>query len=676
MAEKMLGLTESGREIKAPETELNLGTYGEYYQQQVPVETTFQKAATQQAETQFQKNVSDVKATAYKGASEIQAQGQEMQTQLSLGSYMREQSAEKAGWTGGYMLDQVRQGEFLKSTIQSQLYGAQELQKYGLDTQLEAARLAYDLGKEQLAFQYYNEAYQRSLQEAQLYGYYISPENRDMLNQYEAANNVLATGTEGTPEYTKALEIKNRIESFYGPEFSEADLRTFSTATLEMQQIMAGRFDAAMASIEDDPSKFLVKNADGTYATDANGNYITLDFDDITANDLVSYLTSDDTGTATSGAAVKSFLRQLGQGTINSYLSSLGEDETGDSEGFLEWLSDNENAIENWINSLNLNPDQEAKLREDLGESINITFSGPKGAINADFSLFGGTVEAGGQTGGANQETTGGNQLPDNPFRDAPTETTSLANGDIYYRGNQLVKWNSSTSTWVALNSEETNDYLDDYVGEFKDPQGTKYTWESYSSNANTMRQGLGWDSGLREAYQDFQYDQIYNKAFETGDFSQVTNDMLDWQEINRYVMRQAFDKSGAKTKSVIQSLLSGILGVEKDNIEIESYNPGALFSGDYPAIKIKKSNNEFLSAYPNKVEANGKYVFYTVNANIFNLGANLTNALDISGKGVNDPTFKTGSGLNDKWLGDKQSDYAYIISHIVRNFKGETGRE
>lgn len=223
MAEKMLGLTESGREIKAPETELNLGTYGEYYQQQVPVETTFQKAATQQAETQFQKNVSDVKATAYKGASEIQAQGQEMQTQLSLGSYMREQSAEKAGWTGGYMLDQVRQGEFLKSTIQSQLYGAQELQKYGLDTQLEAARLAYDLGKEQLAFQYYNEAYQRSLQEAQLYGYYISPENRDMLNQYEAANNVLATGTEGTPEYTKALEIKNRIESFYGPEFSEAD---------------------------------------------------------------------------------------------------------------------------------------------------------------------------------------------------------------------------------------------------------------------------------------------------------------------------------------------------------------------------------------------------------------------------------------------------------------------
>lgn len=673
MAEKMLGLTESGREIKAPETELNLGTYGEYYQQQVPVETTFQKAATQQAETQFQKNVSDVKATAYKGASEIQAQGQEMQTQLSLGSYMREQSAEKAGWTGGYMLDQVRQGEFLKSTIQSQLYGAQELQKYGLDTQLEAARLAYDLGKEQLAFQYYNEAYARALQEAQLYGYYISPENRDMLNQYEAANNVLATGTEGTPEYTKALEIKNRIESFYGPEFSEADLRTFSTATLEMQQIMAGRFDAAMASIEDDPSKFLVKNADGTYATDANGNYITLDFDDITANDLVSYLTSDDSGTATSGAAVKSFLRQLGQETINSYLSSLGEDETGDSEGFLEWLSDNENNIENWINSLNLDPAQEAKLREDLGESINIRFSGPKGAINADFSLFGGTVEAGGQTGGANQETTGGNQLPDNPFRDVPEDTGSIGNGDVYYQNNQLVKWNSTNGTWTALNQEETNSYLSDYAKEYKDINGNKYNWAAYSNNTRAMRSTYDnpEPTDLKALWDDFNYDQMYNRAIESGDFSNLPDNMLEWREINRYLMRQAVDQKGDTTKKVIQKLFSKVLGVKEEDVEVTDYNPGGIFDGTHPSIKIKGDNIPFMGSYTGANEINGKYVFFTT----IDRGYEGKNELKVIGKGVNDQIYRDGSGLNTKWLADKQGDYAYIIASILKDFKNNTGR-
>ncbi len=661
MADKLLGLTESGREVEPPKTDLNLGNYGEYYNQQLPVQSTFQKAAEVQAETQFQKNVSDVKATAYKSAAELQSQGQEMQTQLSLGSYMREQSAEKAGWTGGYMLDQVRQGDFLKSTIQSQLYGAQELQKYGLDTQLEAARLAYDLGKDQLAFQYYNEAYQRSLQEAQLYGYYISPENRDMLNQYEAANNVLTTATEGTPEYNKALDIKTKIESFYGPDFSEADLRTFSTATLEMQQIMAGRFDAAMASIEDDPSKFLVKNADGTYATDANGNYLTLDFDDITANDLISYLASDDTGTATSGSAVRSFLRQLGQGTINSYLSSLGEDETGDGEGFLEWLSDNPNAIENWITSLNLTKEQEQKLRSDLGESVNITFSGPKGTVNAEFDLFGGEVRSGQKSNNNNEE----NETPENPFTPPPANTEDIEDGTIAYDSDKFVKWEDNQ--WKEMNTTEINEYLNDYVKDFEMFDGTNYSWDSYYDSTNALHTArFGQAPSLRDVYNAFVYDVSYQEALTSGDFSKLSPQQLQWNELQLHISRAIPSGDAAQTKSYFTKIISKALGVEEADIELDTYSAG------YPSIKIKgneSSNVGFLNELT-PVSAkyeNGKYVFYTLTTSP---SENIVGRLGISGTGVNNLFYKSGSGLNDKYLKDKTGDYAYILSYILGQVK------
>ena len=135
----------------------------------------------------------------------IEQQGNEYQNNLDMQTYSQNQSNEKAGWTGGYVLDTERQMAFLKQTIQSQMYGQMELQRYGYDTALAAARLAYDTDKYDLAMQYYQKAIENAIGEANITGYYVSPEVREHLNQYAIASRKLNDGT-GTERDEQIIE--------------------------------------------------------------------------------------------------------------------------------------------------------------------------------------------------------------------------------------------------------------------------------------------------------------------------------------------------------------------------------------------------------------------------------------------------------------------------------------
>jgi hypothetical protein len=331
------------RQAQAPTegTDLNLGG-NNYYAQVAPLTSSWENQAAQQQGIKFQQDVLAGKQTLLRGAQEAQAKGQEMQTQLALGEYMRGQSQEKAGWTGGYMLDQKRQGDYLKASIQAQMYGQQELQRYGMETQLEAARLAYDLGKDQLAYQLYQQEYQRSLQEAQMFGYYVSPENRDMLNQYRAANSVLADANATEEEKARATLIKTQINKWFGEEnIDPNDLQAFSQITMEREQWNQAKIDAVLATINDDPSTFIARNPDGSYATDpATGQYIKLNFDDINSADLATFLSRDDgSENKFADATFRSYAKFLAQSSINDYFTSLGEDGVPTVDGLKAYLA-------------------------------------------------------------------------------------------------------------------------------------------------------------------------------------------------------------------------------------------------------------------------------------------------------------------------------------------------
>ena len=192
------------------------------------------------ANTQLQMDVNAAKQEALAQRQTIEQNAQAYQQQADMMKYSANQSAQSAGWTGGYVLDQNRQMEYLKSSIQSQMYGAMELQKYGYDTALAAARLSYDLNQQEFAHQYYMDAVNVAVTEAQQTGYYISAEVRDMMSQYNIAQEKLAkdpndeqaaTVTQGVKDWFKA---NFKTEEGKVPEISDVAVKTLSLLTTEL----------------------------------------------------------------------------------------------------------------------------------------------------------------------------------------------------------------------------------------------------------------------------------------------------------------------------------------------------------------------------------------------------------------------------------------------------------
>ena len=101
---------------------------------------SWDKKGTDQAQNQYQQDALKAKQDALANRQTIEQNALQYQQQADMMQYANNQNAEKVGWTGGYVLDQNRQMEYLKASIQAQMYGAMELQKYGYDSALAAAR--------------------------------------------------------------------------------------------------------------------------------------------------------------------------------------------------------------------------------------------------------------------------------------------------------------------------------------------------------------------------------------------------------------------------------------------------------------------------------------------------------------------------------------------------------
>lgn len=430
-----------------------------------PLVSSWESGAEKQSGIKFQQDIATAKGQMLRSRQEMDQGGSQMQTQLALGEYMRGQSAEKAGWTGGYMLDQKRQGDYLRASIQAQMYGQQELQRYGMETQLEAARLAYDLGKQQLANQLYNEAYQRAVTDAQIFGYYVAPEIKDTLNQYNAALMTL----EDNPEDERALEIKRTVSGWFEEQgINPNELSTFATVTFEREQYNQAKLDAVLASIGDDPGVFLARNQDGTYSTDpATGQYIKINFDTIGQEDFMRFVSSDDAnveggGYAFADQAVKNYLNYLGKSTINSYFMTLGSEEEATAEGFNAWLAENPSALFQWMEQTFGTTDVQT-IKDILGQDkLTVSLTGTPGTLSAEFDLTTGEVN------GIGSSATTGEVTQEN----APQVYTAA-----WFAENKIEGF----SEYVSIQPLNNNPLLN--VLTYKDSEGTSRAIYVYGNN-------------------------------------------------------------------------------------------------------------------------------------------------------------------------------------------------
>ena len=281
---------------------------------------SWDKQGTDQAQTQYQQDVLAAKQNALANRQTIEQNAVNYQQQTDMMTYANNQNAEKVGWTGGYVLDQNRQIEYLKSSIQAQMFGAMELQKYGYDSALAAARLSYDLNQKEFAHKYYQDAVNVALSEAQITGTYFSAETRDMMSQLNAADqemgyfnsegkalsveeirekiNALPEGEEKAAKQ-RALAVRENIEQWYkANDVSTTGIQTL--AAWETEQTLAQQwamsqweiYQAALSAANnkelDTPGVFIEFDKDGNPVYDGT-SIKTKDFNTMTNKQIADY---------------------------------------------------------------------------------------------------------------------------------------------------------------------------------------------------------------------------------------------------------------------------------------------------------------------------------------------------------------------------------------------------
>lgn len=128
--------------------------------------------------------------------------------------YENEQTKDKMGWQGGAALSADGETRFFQMQQASSMYTKEELQKYGYKSELSVARMHAELKQDALAQQFYQEAIQDATREAEITGYYISPEFKELLIQRDMSKDIINSDKD---EITKdrARGVSSAIERYF-----------------------------------------------------------------------------------------------------------------------------------------------------------------------------------------------------------------------------------------------------------------------------------------------------------------------------------------------------------------------------------------------------------------------------------------------------------------------------
>ena len=288
--------SKTGSGASAPEVNLGVDESGNPIKEKLKY--SWESNAEDRAGLSYESDVLTAKSNMLENRQNLQSQGQQFQDQVAMDKYSKNQSTEKAGWTGGYVLDTERQMNYLKQTIQSQMYGQIELQKYGYNTSLAAARLAYDTNRYDLALEYYNTALSRAVSEAEITGYYVSPEASEMLDQYSVASRTMNDESASEEDKQRADKILSAVyEWFEANGISKNGVETYQhlveerTHRLSVEQTLEY---INQANKQIDSNTFSRVDANGNTVFSGDGSSVeTINFSNLETQDLLDYVNSN-----------------------------------------------------------------------------------------------------------------------------------------------------------------------------------------------------------------------------------------------------------------------------------------------------------------------------------------------------------------------------------------------
>lgn len=118
-------------------------------------------------------------------------------------------------WVAGKINDVNTQMSFLEATLNEDLYGEMDLQKYYFDTNLATARAYAREKKHEVAYGYYRAAQEKALAEGQLTGWYLPAEANYMLTQWVVADEKIKDPNTSDVDKARAESVKRATSGWF-----------------------------------------------------------------------------------------------------------------------------------------------------------------------------------------------------------------------------------------------------------------------------------------------------------------------------------------------------------------------------------------------------------------------------------------------------------------------------
>lgn len=178
-------------------------------------EYSWNKLAAEMSQTTYDQEANQYRAESIAAKQEIDAAAASAWNNYFAAEYSARQTQDKMGWSGGQKQASDLQVQFLQAESAANMYTQDEMQRYGVESKLSIARMYADANQKALALDYYQDAVNQAVSEANLTGYYVPPEASEMFIQQDLAEKILADNTASADAKARAKSVIANCEQYY-----------------------------------------------------------------------------------------------------------------------------------------------------------------------------------------------------------------------------------------------------------------------------------------------------------------------------------------------------------------------------------------------------------------------------------------------------------------------------
>lgn len=238
---------------------------------------SWNRLAQERSQYTYNQEATQVLSDYAKSMAEIKEAGAQAMDQYFSAVYGANQTADKMGWSGGQVTSNDAKTAFLKASTAAGMFDKFELQKYGVDSQLQVARMYADANMEALALDLYQDAIDTAVREAELTGYYIAPECSEMMKQQKVAQDIIKDPNASKADKQRANNVIGAANNYFDKLGFERDPKTGqyigikTLGTLEFEETK--RNNQIQEKLTEDANQIAREGVDATRQA-ANNSYI------------------------------------------------------------------------------------------------------------------------------------------------------------------------------------------------------------------------------------------------------------------------------------------------------------------------------------------------------------------------------------------------------------------